>query len=60
MNCPICSRETIVLAKDGPDRRRRCTSCGNRFTTVEKLKEDDRRQLEAIEAVKRAAEKLAA
>ena len=60
MNCPICRSETIVLTKDGPDRRRKCTGCGNRFTTVEKLKEEDLRQQEAIEAVKAAAEKLAA
>lgn len=60
MNCPICRRETIVLAKDGPNRRRQCTGCGNRFTTVEKLKEEDRRQQEAIEAVREAAGKLPA
>lgn len=49
-----------MLAKEGPARRRKCTGCGNRFTTVEKLKEDEKRQLEAIEVVKAAAGKLAA
>lgn len=66
MNCPICKGETVVLSKDGVERRRKCvgrdgrSGCGNRFTTVEKLKDDEKRQLKAIEAVRAAAEKLAA
>lgn len=60
MNCPLCSQPTIVLKTLGNERRRRCTVCRHPFITVEKLKEDEKRQAEAIEAVRQAAEKLAA
>ena len=60
MNCPLCSQPSIVLKTQGNERRRRCTKCRHPFVTVEKLKEDERRQAEAIEAVRQAAEKLAA
>lgn len=60
MNCPLCHQPTIVLKTLGDERRRRCTACLHRFTTIEKLKEDEQRQAEAIEAVRQAAEKLAA
>lgn len=61
MNCPLCKGETVVLSKDGVERRRKCaTGCGHRFTTIEKLKEEEKRQLEAIETVKAAAVKLVA
>jgi transcriptional regulator NrdR family protein len=49
-----------VLKTQGDERRRRCTVCRHPFVTVEKLKEDERRQVEAIEAVRQAAQKLAA
>lgn len=58
MNCPICSSDAVVLRKDGAERRKRCTKCGHRFVTVEKLKEDEARQAAAIEAVRAAARKL--
>lgn len=60
MKCPICRQDSIVLAKEGTARRRKCTGCGKRFTTVEKLKEEDQRQQEAVQAVREAAEKLKA
>lgn len=50
----------MVVKTLGNERRRRCTTCRHLFSTVEKLKEDEQRQLEAIEAVRQAAEKLAA
>lgn len=60
MNCPICSQNTRVLRADGPDRRRACTACGHRFSTTEVLKEEQQRQLEAVQTVLEAAEKLKA
>lgn len=61
MNCPICNGETIVLAKDGAERRRKCTGgCGHRFSTIEKLKEEEQRQAEVIRDAKALAEKLVA
>ena len=66
MDCPICKGETVVLSKEGVERRRKCVGrdgaggCGNRFTMIEKLKEEEKRQLEAIETVKAAAVKLVA
>ena len=58
MNCKVCGGDTIVLGKDGPDRRRRCTGCGKRFTTTEVLKEEHQRIQEAAQAVREAAEKI--
>lgn len=49
-----------MLKTQGNERRRRCTKCRHPFVTVEKLKDDEKRQAEAIEAVRQAAEKLAA
>jgi transcriptional regulator NrdR family protein len=58
MNCPLCAQPSIVLKTLGNERRRRCTICRHLFTTVEKLKEDERRQVAAIEAVRQAAAKI--
>lgn len=60
MKCPICPGDTIVVKTLGVERRRKCTVCEHRFTTIEKLKEDEQRQAAAIEIVLQAAEKLAA
>lgn len=60
MNCPICDGETIVLAKEKVDRRRKCTRCGKRFTTTEVPKEAQQRQAEVLQTVLEAAEKLKA
>ena len=61
MNCPICDGDTIVLSKDGADRRRKCVNaCGHRFTTTEVLKEDHQRLQNAVETVKAVAEQLKA
>jgi transcriptional regulator NrdR family protein len=60
VNCPICSSDTIVLHKDGADRRRKCTKCHQRFTTTEVLKEELQRQQEAVQAVRDVAERLKA
>ena len=61
MNCPTCDGETIVVHTNGNERRRECRGdCRQRFTTVEVLKDDHQRQLEAVEVVKEAAAKLAA
>jgi transcriptional regulator NrdR family protein len=60
MNCPICSQDSIVLKTLGTERRRRCTVCHHRFTTTEVLKEEQQRQLEAVQTVIEAAEKLKA
>lgn len=39
MTCPKCNRKTKVIDsrtdEDSTDRRRECTLCGYRFTTVE-------------------------
>lgn len=58
MNCPTCHGETIVLQTVAPDRRRRCTRCGQRFTTVEVLKDDHQRLQEAVADVRQVAERL--
>jgi transcriptional regulator NrdR family protein len=58
VNCPTCSSGSIVLRKDGDVRRRRCTGCGQRFETVEKLQADEKRQADAIEALRLAARSL--
>lgn len=58
MNCPICRQDTIVLTTVAPDRRRKCTTCGHRFTTVEVLKEDHQRLQAAVEDVRAVAERL--
>lgn len=58
MNCRICPGETIVLETRGSERRRHCTACGHRFTTVEVLKDERRRELAAVQVVKEAAERL--
>lgn len=60
MNCPLCSKPTLVLKTIGEDRRRECTGCGHRFTTTEVLKEDHQRQAELLEDARALAEKLAA
>jgi transcriptional regulator NrdR family protein len=39
VNCPICHHDTRVLRTDGTERRRQCTRCLHRFTTVEQAKE---------------------
>lgn len=60
MNCPICSRPAYVEKTMGNDRRRKCTGCGQRFTTTEVLKVDAERQAEAVRTVLDAAAKLKA
>lgn len=57
MHCPICQAETKVTNSRDADhgraikRRRRCTSCGRRFTTYERL------ELLGVEVVKRNGSK---
>lgn len=60
MNCPICRSDTRVLKTMASERRRQCSGCGHRFTTIERLKEDDQRLQEAVQTVREAAEKLKA
>lgn len=60
MNCPVCRQPSVVLKTLESERRRRCTACGHRFTTVEKLKDEERRQREAVQTVLEAAERLKA
>lgn len=60
MNCPVCHQPTVVLAKEGDDRRRRCTACQHRFTTTEVLKEERQRERKAVETVLKVAETLKA
>lgn len=61
MKCTICKGDTVVLATDGNDRRRKCVGkCGHRFTTTEVLKDDWQRDQEAVQTVIEAAEKLKA
>lgn len=48
----------MVLEKRGAERRRQCTECGHRFSTLEKLKDLERRQAEALKDAKALAEKL--
>jgi transcriptional regulator NrdR family protein len=47
-----------VLRKDGADRRRRCTGCGQRFTTTEMMKDEAQRLEEAGRVVVEAAARL--
>lgn len=58
MNCPVCKAGTVVLKKDENDRRRRCTRCGNRFTTREVLKDEHERRERLLEDAKALAERL--
>ena len=58
LNCPVCSQPTAVLEKRGNERRRECTACRHRFSTVEKLRDVDRRQAEALRAAVDLAEKV--
>lgn len=58
MNCPLCRSDTVVLKKDQADRRRKCTQCGNRFTTTEVLKDEHERRERIIEDAKALAERL--
>jgi hypothetical protein len=60
LNCPICSQDSIVLRTDGAERRRCCTACQHRFTTTEVLKDERRRELEAVQTLLEAAERLKA
>lgn len=60
MNCPICSSETRVLAKEGDVRRRECTKCKARFRTREVLKVEHDKLQEAVQEVRALAERLAA
>lgn len=62
MNCPTCTADTIVLEKRGLERRRQCTNerCGQRFTTVEKLKDDEQRQARLLEEARELASRFAA
>lgn len=43
VKCPKCNGDTTVLEtrqrKDGMSRRRMCIECGNRFSTMESIKE---------------------
>ena len=58
LNCPVCSQPTAVLEKRGNERRRECTACKHRFSTIEKLRDVDRRQAEALRAAVDLAEKV--
>jgi hypothetical protein len=60
VNCPTCRSDTIVLHKDGPDRRRRCTNerCGQRFTTMEVMKAEYQRRESILRDATALAEKL--
>jgi transcriptional regulator NrdR family protein len=58
VNCPLCSSDTFVRDTRDGERRRECTRCRHRFTTVEILK-DRVRELElAGQVVLEAAERL--
>lgn len=59
MNCEICHGDTRVLKTVDTERRRECTRCGNRFVTVEVLKEDQRRKDQLLRQAKALAEGLA-
>lgn len=58
MNCPLCDSDSRVLTKEGVTRRRECTKCFHRYTTVERLKEEEERLQEAVQTVREVAEKL--
>lgn len=38
MNCPLCSHDSRVIDGRGTTRRRECTHCRHRWTTVEVVK----------------------
>jgi transcriptional regulator NrdR family protein len=58
VKCPVCSEPTKVVDKDGPERRRQCTGCGQKFTTQEVLKAERKREQQAVRAVLEAASKI--
>ncbi len=60
MNCPICKADTYVQSTTGQERRRKCTGCGERFTTVEVLKVEHQRREALLEDARELAEKLTA
>lgn len=60
MKCPLCDNPTRVLAKEGVERRRKCTICGHPFTTEERLKAELQRKDAAVQAVLEAAEQIKA
>jgi transcriptional regulator NrdR family protein len=45
---------------DGAQRRRQCTACGQRFTTIEVLKDEHQRREAIIQEAVALAEKLTA
>ena len=51
MNCPVCDAETCVIDTrkqiDSVNRRRECTVCGHRFSTVEIDKDYYKKQIES-------------
>lgn len=55
IECPLCHSETMVVRTDGAERRRECTKCFHRFTTVEQDKELWMRVQKALARMKEAA-----
>ena len=60
MNCPTCNAATYVQSTTGNDRRRKCTGCGQRFTTEEVLKDEIRALRDMKEDARELAEKIVA
>lgn len=58
IECPVCNSETKVVRTDGAERRRRCTRCLHRFTTVEQEKDTVTKVQRALSRMREVASKV--
>lgn len=60
--CNKCHSETIVINSRDEDgyvrRRRKCVSCGHRYSTVEFLKEDFDKVMKSVRTIKEISDKI--
>ena len=60
--CNKCHSETVVINSRDEDgyvrRRRKCVSCGHRYSTVEFLKEDFDKVMKSVRTIKEISDKI--
>lgn len=60
--CNKCHSETVVIDSRDEDgyvlRRRKCVSCGHRYSTVEFLKEDFDKVMKSVRTIREIADKM--
>lgn len=60
--CNKCHSETVVINSRDEDgyvrRRRKCVSCGHRYSTVEFLKEDFDKVMKSVRTIREIADKM--